>query len=161
MKRITRRQMLLSSTVAGVPVISGCQSGVFSSENASNDETIRHSVTKHQSVPVSDTDSSGWIHVVATDETYTITYDLIFCTSGEIDVEWESESENMYSLFFEKSDDNVSDCETGTRIRGGGSVRQDFERLQVIVNGETIESIEHEESLPSLYSFPTPVETSG
>ncbi|WP_169331926.1 hypothetical protein [Natrialba magadii] len=97
-----------------------------------------------------------WIHIVSYDSEFVVTFDITLCNkeTDSISTDLVESSGNEYILNFVS--DSVSDtsCDTGTRVRGGSTLPNDFDRIHIDINEERIMSIEQRESLPNLHEIP-------
>lgn len=167
MDRTSRRHVLLSVGVATTSAVAGCLDAVIGSgEDQPTGDDIPYSFLKTSNVIISDSPdpSTGWIHIVADGDSYSITHDIRIChdETGTVNAEVTGEDENdgTYSLDFhvEGNQNGNTDCNSGTRIWGGASIPNDFESIQLTINDEIVQTMKKEETVPTLHLVPDPIE---
>lgn len=118
--------------------------------------------------------ATGWIHTVASGDAYHVTWDLRIEheRSETIESRLSSRPGDEYELAFfdaavgatgaDSNGESVplseEDCPVGTRLRGGGSVPSDFERLTLLVYDVEIVVLERAGTVPTLRELPDPIE---
>lgn len=159
-----RRRFLALIGTAGAVTLAGCQGNVSkqSNETTTTRDTLGLGLSKSGPSELSDDAHSGWVHLVAHGETYDVTFDVQVChgTQDEVKVELEESETDEYALVFTTNGGTRSDsnCDFGTRIKGGGRIPTDFELLTVVLNGETIQTVKKDGTLPTLHPLPNPID---
>lgn len=160
----SRRRILLLIGTAGVTSLAGCQSNIpgQSDGTSGTTDTLGLSLSKGGPSELSDDVHSGWVHLVAHGESYDVTFDARVChrLQDEVEVELSERTTGEYTLAFttDGGTHSESNCDFGTRIKGGGTIPSDFELLAVTLNGEPVQTVEREGTLPTLRPLPDPID---
>jgi len=167
MEHVRRRQFLVLAGTASAVSLTGCQTSSAQRgndpPNATDARGLALAKSSGSAVSESDDVHSGWVHAVADGETYDVTFDLRVCHGRETEVtaDLSGGPTNEYVLSFDTtgSTDGETDCDYGTRIKGGGTLPTDFETLRVTANGRTLQTLDNEGTMPRLRPLPDPLET--
>lgn len=173
---LQRRQFIKLSGAAGITALSGCQDVVgkeVGNSRKENTDDLGLAISNSGSGCLSqwDDELSGWVHTVAHGESYDITFDLRISHNrgDEINADLtKAEKSDGYLLQFTIDNStgtpdkrtqsiNDSDCNLGTRIKGGGSIPLDFNILYINVNGDNIKTIDRKGSFAAIHTLPDPV----
>lgn len=160
----SRRQFLIFTGTVGVASLAGCLDDVpeRGGRPSTETDTLGLSLSKSGPGELSDDVHSGWVHLVAHGETYDVTFDARVChrQQDEVEVEIYESDPDEYTLAFttDGGTHSESDCDFGTRIKGGSTIPSDFELLAVSLNGETIQAVEKDGTLPTLRPLPDPID---
>lgn len=176
MKTLPRRHFLKLGSIAGITSLSGCQDVIGEvatnrSENDTNDLGLAISSSGPKCLHREDDIQSGWVHTVADGETYDMTFDVRISHGQGEEVEADlttvsNSTEYVLGFAIEKQPEesseqkqpiSESDCDPGTRLKGGGNIPDDFEMLRVSVNDRTLTTIEREGTFGTLHPLPDPI----
>ncbi|WP_306053393.1 hypothetical protein [Natronococcus wangiae] len=176
MNTLRRRHFTKLGSIAGVTALSGCLDVIGDvttnrSEDARDDLGLSISSSGSGCLQHGDDIQSGWVHTVADGDTDGMTFDVrVSHRQGEeVDANLTTTpTPSEYALKFtieessEESDErdkpiSDSDCDTGTRLKGGGSIPDDFEVLQVTINDKALKTIEREGTFGTLHPLPDPI----
>lgn len=153
--------LLVGVVVGGVGVSA---LGLFDSPGPTSDDgpdpsnPPRSVATGTGCIPSSDA-NTGWAHEVASGTSRTFTANLTVAHAADegVNVSFESIAPGSYVLSVDVVDegkDGSPDCPTGSTVEAAASLPTEYERVRIVVDGETVETVENDgETTAELWTF--------
>ncbi|WP_226012513.1 hypothetical protein [Halomicrobium salinisoli] len=184
MDRVPRLALLLA--LVGIAFAAGVVVGTDSAQPSGPDPErppYQYSHGGHGCLAADPADPTGWLHVVASGRSTSVTMDAqVAHERGELNVSVRNRSAGRYAIAIRTGPENATsaegvdarqggtesgdrsagateaaDCRRGTRFNFGASLPTDVERIAVRVNGQTVTAIDRESTTARLVELPTPI----
>jgi hypothetical protein len=156
---------LLLGSLVGTSALSGV--GTADSDDEL-DSTPPWSLSSSSGLCLDDPRSNaGWTHVMANGETWAVTLNatIVHPRGTEVTTDVSLRPDDTYEISFETADrtetksDGEPGCRAVTTVELGAALSAP--RFVVTVNGETVHSVEQEETVGRLYQLPNPINATG